>query len=130
MAPWTVACQAPQPMEFSRQEYWSGVPFPTPGELPNSGTEPASPVAPAFAREFFTTELPGKPLMLCVSLKIHLSFLNSLNHASAVSRFLQSLSFTPFLVFSAPWTLVSNGHSLSGHHLQGAGASGHVRPRP
>ena len=39
-APWTVACQALLPMEFSRQEYWSGVPFPTPRDLPNPGMEP------------------------------------------------------------------------------------------
>ena len=38
--PWTVAYQAPPSMEFSRQEYWSGVPFPSPGDLPNSGIEP------------------------------------------------------------------------------------------
>ena len=38
--PWTVACQAPPSMEFSRQEYWSGLPLPSPGNLPNPGTEP------------------------------------------------------------------------------------------
>ena len=38
--PWTVACQAPQSMEFSRQGYWSGLPFPSPGDLPDQGTEP------------------------------------------------------------------------------------------
>ena len=38
--PWTVACQAPPPMGFSRQEYWSGLPFPSPGDLPNQGIEP------------------------------------------------------------------------------------------
>ena len=42
--PWTVARQAPLSMEFSRQEYWSGLPFPSPGDLPNSGTEPGSPI--------------------------------------------------------------------------------------
>ena len=41
--PWTVAYQAPLSMGFSRQEYWSGLPFPSPGELPNSGIEPQSP---------------------------------------------------------------------------------------
>ena len=38
--PWTVACQAPLSKEFSRQEYWSGLPFPTPGDLPNQGLNP------------------------------------------------------------------------------------------
>ena len=42
-APWTVADQAPLPMGFSRQEYWSGLPFPSPGDLPDPGFEPGSP---------------------------------------------------------------------------------------
>ena len=42
--PWTVAHQAPPSMEFSRQEYWSGLPLPSPGDLPDSGIEPGSPV--------------------------------------------------------------------------------------
>jgi len=46
---WTVAYQAPLSMELSRQEYWSGLPFLPPGDLPNSGTEPASLVSPALA---------------------------------------------------------------------------------
>ena len=45
--PWTVAYQAPQSMEFSRQEYWSGLPFPSPGYLPNPGIEPGSPALKA-----------------------------------------------------------------------------------
>ena len=40
--PWTVACQAPLSMGFSRQEYWNGLPFPSPGDLPNPGIEPRS----------------------------------------------------------------------------------------
>ena len=40
LTPWTVALQAPLPMGFSRQEYWNGLPFPSPGDLPNPGTEP------------------------------------------------------------------------------------------
>ena len=56
--PWTVACQAPLSMGFSRQEYWSGLPFPSPGALPDPGTEPEF---PALAGRFFTTEPPGKP---------------------------------------------------------------------
>ena len=56
---WTVACQAALSMEFSRQEYWSGLSFPTPGDFPDSGIEPAF---PALAGGFFTTKPPGKPL--------------------------------------------------------------------
>ena len=54
MTPWTVAHQAPLSMEFSRQEYWSGLPFPIPGDLPDPGIEPTSPVSPALAGGFFT----------------------------------------------------------------------------
>ena len=53
--PWTVACQAPVSMGFSRQEYWSGLPCPTPGDLPDPGIKPTSPVSPAMAVRFFTT---------------------------------------------------------------------------
>ena len=51
----TVAHQAPLSMGFSRQEHWSGLPCPPPRDLPNSGTEPASPASPALAGGFFTT---------------------------------------------------------------------------
>ena len=48
-------------MELPRQDYWSGVPFPTPGDLPDPGVEPKSLSFPALAGRFFTTEPPGKP---------------------------------------------------------------------
>ena len=54
----TVAHQTPLSMEFSRQEYWSGLPFPTPGDLPDPEIEPASLESPALAGRFFTTALP------------------------------------------------------------------------
>ena len=50
--PWTAARQAPLSLGFSRQESWSGVPFPSPGDLPNPGTKPASPVAASLAGRF------------------------------------------------------------------------------
>ena len=56
--PWTVACQAPLSVGFYWQEYWSGLPFPAPGDIPNPGIEPTS---PALAGGFFTTETTGKP---------------------------------------------------------------------
>ena len=55
---WTVACKSPLAMGFPRQEYWSGLPFPSPGDLPKPGIESASPV---LAGGFFTAEPPGKP---------------------------------------------------------------------
>ena len=64
MTLWTVAHQAPLSVEFSRQEYWSGLPFPPPRDLPNPGIEPASLVSPALAGRFFTAEPPGKPIIV------------------------------------------------------------------
>ena len=58
LTPWTVARQAPLSIGFPRQEYWSGLPFPSLGGLPDPGIEPAS---PALAVEFFMIELLGKP---------------------------------------------------------------------
>ena len=55
--PWTVACQAPLSMGFSRQEYWSGLSFPSPGDLPDPGTEPRS---PALQADSLPTELQEK----------------------------------------------------------------------
>ena len=60
MTPWTIVHQAPLSMGFSRQEYWSGLPFLSPGDLPKPGIKP---VSPALAGRFFTTEPPGKPFM-------------------------------------------------------------------
>ena len=59
--PWTVAHQAPLSMGFLRQEYRSGLPFPSPGGLPDTGIEARSPASPALAGGFLTTETPGKP---------------------------------------------------------------------
>ena len=61
VTPWTVACQAPLPVEFSRQEYWRGLPLPSPGDLPSPGLEPRSPELQA---DSIPTELLGKPWRL------------------------------------------------------------------
>ena len=58
--PWTVARQAPLSVGFPRQEYWSGLPFPPPGDIPEPGIEPESPAASALAGRFSTTESLGK----------------------------------------------------------------------
>ena len=60
---WTVACQAPPSMEFSRQEYWSGLPFPSPGDLPNPGIKLRS---PALQADALTSEPPGKPHIIII----------------------------------------------------------------
>ena len=57
VTPWTVAYQTPQSMEFSRQEYWSGLPFPSPGDLPDPGIKP---VSPALQADALLSEPPGK----------------------------------------------------------------------
>ena len=58
--PWVEAHQDPLSLEFFRQEYWSGLPFPPAEDLPDPGIEPVSPVSPALAGGFFTTVPPGK----------------------------------------------------------------------
>ena len=58
----STAHQAPLSMGFPRQEYWCGLPFPSPGDLPNSSTKPTSSASPELAGRFFTAEPPGKPL--------------------------------------------------------------------
>ena len=59
VTPWIVTCQAPLSMEFSRQEYWSGLPFPSPGDLPDPGVNPGLPHCTYIAG--FRSEPPGKP---------------------------------------------------------------------
>ena len=61
MTPWTVAHQAPLSMGFPRQEYWSGLPFPSLEDVPDPEIKPTS---PAFVCGFFTTEPPGKPFLI------------------------------------------------------------------
>ena len=61
VAPWTVTHEAPLSTEFSRQEYWSGLPFPSPRYLLHPGIQPASPAYPGLAGGFFTTGPLGKP---------------------------------------------------------------------
>ena len=61
VTPWTAAYQAPPSMGFSRQEYWSGLPFPSPGDLPDPGTKPRSPTLQADA---LTSEPPGNYVLI------------------------------------------------------------------
>ena len=70
MTPWTVAHQAPPSMGFSRQEYWSGLSFPSPGDLLNPGIKPGS---PALQAESLPSEPPGKPRIL-IEVSYHISF--------------------------------------------------------
>ena len=85
--PWTVVCQGPVSMGFPRQEYWSGLPFLSPGGFPDPGIEPLS---PALAGGFFTTEPPGKPSV------------PSDDITPAVSKFSQNAVCCSFLCFDFP----------------------------
>ena len=64
VTPWTVALQAPLSMEFPRQEHWSGLPFPSPGDLPDSGIEPRS---PTLQMDFLSLSHWGSPLSILVT---------------------------------------------------------------
>ena len=66
---WTVARQAPLSMRFSRQEYWSGLPFPPPGDLLDPGFELASPASPGLAGRFFTLSHLGSPFVRIIECK-------------------------------------------------------------
>ena len=68
--PWTITHQAPLSMEVSRQEYWSGLAFPTPGDLPNPGIESVTLASSVLAGGFFTTVPPGKLIVLKLLLNL------------------------------------------------------------
>ena len=63
VTPWTIACQDPLSMEFSRQEYWSGLPLSSPGDLPDTGIIPVSFASPTLSGRFFITMPPVKPIV-------------------------------------------------------------------
>ena len=74
VTPWTIARHAPLSRQFPRQEYWSGLPFSSPGDLPHPRIDPGS---PALADGFFTTEPPGKPTFY--SNKVYLAIFSPLS---------------------------------------------------
>ena len=91
--PWTVARQASLCMGFSRQEYRSGLPFLSPGDLPDPGTELRSLVSPALADGFFTTEPLGNPIepfKTCqiILQKVHEVTLTNLRRSTSTSDLL------------------------------------------
>ena len=95
MTPWTVACQTPLSMEFSRQEQWkeNRLPFPPPEDLPSPGIESASLVSPALAGGFFTTEPPRKPtLFLAGIFWCHLPLYSFLSHHEMLKHFTHGLT--------------------------------------
>ena len=97
MIPWAVAHQSALSMGFHRQEYWSGLPFPTPGDLHDPGILPSSLVSPALADRFFSTEPPGKPpsYWIIKSVKINEKLLMHV-HACPVSWSCSTLCEPPW----------------------------------
>ena len=77
MTPWTVACQAPLSVGFPRQELWSRLPFPSPGDLPDTGIEP---VSFALSGRFFTAEPLGKPSIMVLRNTVILESCQSLRY--------------------------------------------------
>ena len=100
--PWTVAYQAPPSMGFSRQKYWSGVPFPFPGDLPDPGIEPWS---PAFQADTLTSEPPGKSW-------VAISFSSAWNWKVKVK------SLSRVRLFATPWTAAHQASPSMGFSRQ------------
>ena len=95
MTLWTVDCQVPVPMGFPRQEYWSGLTFPPPGDLPGPGIEPASLTSPALAGGFFTTSATWEahPITVCQMYAWHIQYsLMALNSRRCNSPFYNKYS--------------------------------------
>ena len=101
-SPWTVARQAPLSMGFSRQEYWNGLPFPSPGKLPDPGIKPTS---SKLASRFFTTEPPGNPHSL---LNYSSSFLEPTDFPISLSHSAQA----PCLLTSSPTNIIHGDFNL------------------
>ena len=111
---WTAVCKALQSTRFSRQEYWSGLPFPPPQNLPDPGIEP---VTPALAGGFFTTDPPGKPQRkntlnhtcthTCVSVFFCYVFLNPwfklILLIPRITRFIVAFNLSLFTTFLHKW---------------------------
>ena len=89
---WTVAHQAPLSMGFSRQEYWSGLPFPSPGDLPNPGIKPRS---PALQADTLTSEPPGKPIT-------HKAEENQQQHWASIGRVILKIPLRVFPLHVLP----------------------------
>ena len=104
---WTVACQAPLSLGFSRQEYWSGLPCPPAGDLPDPGIKPASPMSPAVAGSFFTTSSTSRQRLLS----------RSQGQRSGIS-FVVIQSFSWVRLLATPWTGASQAPLSTGFSRQ------------
>ena len=91
--PWTVACQTPLSMGFSRQEHWSGEPCPPPGDLPDPGIKPTSLVSPALTGGFFTSRATWEALKLYWGLQYFRNYFRATTLGKRKIRSLPSESF-------------------------------------
>ena len=114
--PWTVAHQAPPPMGFSRKEYWSRLPFPSPGDLPNAGIKPRSPTLQA---DSLTTEPPGKLAVPQEQVSSHVFFRSEVQASLLIPSGLQPAKGAPLLCVGShdwgtqyvAWTVDSPGQN-------------------
>ena len=104
-----IAHQAPPSMEFSRQEYWNGLPFPSPGDLPNPGIEPGS---LALQADSLLSELPEKPKMALVMLERKKVKVKSLSHV----RLFATHGLKPTRLLH-PWNFLGKSTGVGCHFL-------------
>ena len=110
---WTISHQAPLSVGFSRQAYWSGVPFSSPGDLPYPGIEPASPVSPALKVDSLPAEPPGKPRLN------HLSSVQFSSVAQSCPTLCDPMNLsTPGLPVHHQLPEFTQTHALSINHLR------------
>ena len=110
VTPWTVAQQHMLSMELTSQEYWSGLPSPTPGDFPDPGIEPESLASPAMAGRFFTTTPPGKPFKVIPKMLNPMSSPSPSQNIGAVCQL--------FVLITCPLlTMVKMKQYLWGQHI-------------
>ena len=114
VTPWTAACQAPLSMGFPKQEHWNGLPFLSPGDLPDPGIESRSPVSPALAGGF--SELPGKPIkaqalfaLFAQELRIPVKLLTSYRCCLVLHRFMSCSFGYGKVIFPAEFQMLERG---------------------
>ena len=127
---WTVACQAPLSMGFSKQEYWSGLSCPSPGNLPNPGIEPVSLTSPALAGRFLTSVPPRKSSnadwrTLCKILDQDSSKLKKISKSTERQKQAQTREHKETHQMDAVWLLVRSRNKECS-----SGKAGRIQIRP
>ena len=108
--PWTAAHQAPLSIGFSRQEYWSGLPCPPPGDLPDPGIKLTS---PAWVGGFFITEPPGKPFLMIDLLNEDFCLVAVKSHLGVIGKRTQMLKYVSSTHFKMVWSFPKIGHACT-----------------